>query len=147
MLNSNGPAPRTESTYDLMREMHPDFGWATNLPKQKGQPLTLSSEDAVAKLRKAAGTRECSNDVYGWADDYLRPIKGDGKHPLLLQLARLETLLAGPNLPMAVRIILTAGVLGPLNKVTRAENEHRAAQGLSPRCDPPTMGSSSSRTP
>ena len=74
---SNGCAPPTRETLDILREMHPRGTGAVGAAPPPSVPqATVSTHQAKAELFKLAGKRRPSEDCFGWSACLLYPRRG-----------------------------------------------------------------------
>ena len=151
-LFSNGIAPATEETAQLMKEMHLDY--CSDLKHHDAHEdaplLTIAAKDCERALVNAAGKAPKQPDLYGWTNDMLwglRTPKRHQEHPFTKALAKLQVLLATGDVPMAVRVLCTAGKLVAVNKVTHDENLARLARGEKPKVRPVNAGAQILKNP
>ena len=149
-LYSNGVAPPTEDTADLMEKMHLDYNSELKTHDPGPHQLSIDIKECATALVSASGKRPTQPDPFGWTNDMLwpfRPAKRKEHHPFILALARLQVLLAKGDVPMALRILPTTGKLTVLNKVPHEENLKRVQQGLDPKQRPVNSGSELLKVP
>ena len=137
-LLSNGVAPATEETLQQMADMH---GVRTEeLQKHAPGPdkVTVKTEQAKSFLYKEAALDHTCLDVFGWATDFLFPVRNT---PFLRQVARLCARIGSAEVPDCVAAVLTCGRLLALHKESPKQQADRAARGLKPRLRPVNIGS------
>jgi hypothetical protein len=150
ILLSNGAAPRTKETADIMTDMHPDYGegcsrrpLATDGSHDIGH---LSHKKACKMINNKAGVLEESIDPLGWATNYMLLVRGlkhvNGRRTPIQTLARLQQMLMGKArfIPDAAAFLLTVGALAALSKVPASRNEELRRQGLKPKIRPVNVG-------
>ena len=112
-LLSNGVAPATEETLQQMADMH---GVRTEeLRRHAPGPdkVTVTTEQAKTFLYKEAALDHTCLDVFGWATDFLFPVRHT---PFLCQVARLCARIGSADVPDCVAAVLTCGGLLALHK-------------------------------
>jgi hypothetical protein len=145
-LTSLGVAPATPKTVEVLKALHPNYEDAIGAPAPSPIPqFQPQAADAKDMLLKRARDNQSSGDVFAWGGDMLRGLRDRGagineNEKALNIFALLLTTLAGADLPMAVRVLLTTGAITALNKIPVKENRARMEQGLDPLIRPTNNG-------
>jgi len=114
-LLSNGAAPNDEKTLQQMQDMHPDRPepLRMNACSAEIDSELTSTIKAKAYLYKAAAMDRTCVDVFGWATDFLFPVRATA---FLGQLARLTAKIANARVHETFAVVLTSGSLLALHK-------------------------------
>ena len=148
ILSSNGIAPRTLETADILRTMHPKRITPLILPAPTGTQLTTTRQDCFKTLMKNAGSIRAPIDATVFSDDALVPDRGQTKETTLSwYIAILQELLGSGRAPDAVYFLLVSGSLTAINKDTSPETKTRLAGGEQRRLRPVNSGSGILKTP
>ena len=148
ILSSNGVAPRTVETADILRTMHPTRILPLNLPAPTGPQLKTPREDCFKTLMKNAGSIRAPIDALGFSDDALVHDRGQPKESTLSwYTAILQELLGAGRAPDAVYFLLVSGSLTAINKDTREETAARLTALMERRLRPVNSGSGILKTP
>ena len=137
-LLSNGIAPANEQTLQQMSDMHIKRTKELKLHAPGPDKVTVTAERAKTFLYKEAGLDHTCMDVFGWATDFLFPVRNT---PFLRQVARLCARIASADVPDCVAQLLTCGGLLALHKESPKQQAARAARGLKPKLRPVNIGS------
>ena len=142
-LVSNGTAPPTLETANILTNMHLDYQQPLQLHGVKGRQILTSEKKGAQALRASAGTAG-SIDTFGWADDMHlvdRNFNSAPNAPLLIdQIGRLIALCTNADIPPAVAFVLTCGSLTALNKVSQEEQAKLTREGKQPKIRPINNG-------
>ena len=134
-LLSNGAAPNDEKTLQQMQDMHPDRPETLRMNACSAEidsELT-STIKAKAYLYKAAAKDRTCVDVFGWATDFLFPVRATA---FLGQLARLTAKIANARVHETFAMVLTSGSLLALHKETPDKQVERRREGLPSKLRP-----------
>ena len=104
-----------------------------------GTRAKVSVNAAKAFLYKAAGEDRTCVDVFGWATDFLFPVRNT---PFRTQLARLTAKIANADVQDGFGTILTCGSLLALHKESPAKQAERLANNEKHKLRPVNIGSS-----
>jgi hypothetical protein len=141
LLSSNGVAASSGKTIAALRKLHPALPVELKLPTTNCPQLVIDPVFVRDKLFKDAADNNISNDVYGWSASmffHVRAQKGGftdaltdficllGNHPQLIH--------------HTTALLLTSGLLTPLNKVGRAEQKLARELDLEPKVRPINSG-------
>ena len=137
-LLTNGSAPRTHHTLGLLDAMHRKRTAALRRHQPVGAQALVTITSAKNYLyRKVSKRDRTCVDVFGWAADYLAPIRNTA---FLRQLARLVARIGSADIPEVCAQFLTAGGLLALHKLDSEDQRLRSSQGLPPKIRPVNIG-------
>jgi hypothetical protein len=122
LLSSNGVAPPSGRVIKALQKLHPTRASELKLPTANCPQLQIDPVFVRDKIFKDAADNNKSNDVYGWSATLLFHIRSQ-KDGFVDVLTNFISLLGNrPDLlhPTSA-LLITSGLLTPLNKCTRAE--------------------------
>ena len=132
-----GTAPASLETLEILQRLHPK-----RHRELRRHAITAPQVQVTTKLakdflyRRAADDRTCI-DVFGWASDFLFPVRAT---PFLLQVARLTAKIGSGEVPDSFGVVLTAGGLLALHKLPPQEQAARERDKLDPKYRPINVG-------
>ena len=137
-LLSNGSAPQTQETFKALDIMHRKRLNDLHLhaPQEAQEKVTTSA--AKRFLYRAAAQKRTCLDVFGWAADFLLPIRNTA---FLRQFARLVARIGSADIPGVAARFLTAGGLIALYKEDEGKRRERKSRGQPQRIRPVNVGS------
>jgi hypothetical protein len=141
VLCSNGVAKVDAATIAACKKLHPQRTGELKLPSVVCEQLRVEEKDMHDKLFRDAGDSSLSKDVFGWAAWLFFPWRGE-EGGFFKGLARFACLIANEpeTMPSLSAVLLGAGALTPLHKLSKQEQAQREAGGLEPKLRPINSG-------
>jgi hypothetical protein len=138
---SNGVAPINAKTIAAVRKLHPQRDAPLNLPPLSCEQLQLEEKEVRDKLFGEASDQNLSKDVYGWAAWLFFPWRGEPTG-FFSSLVRFICFLSNhcEFFPPVCAVLLGAGALTPLHKLSKEEQAQREEAGLEPKIRPINSG-------
>jgi hypothetical protein len=148
LINSNGSAPKTAATRDLLKDMHLKREAPLRLPTPQGPQIKLSTEDVFQQNRTEAGSKNATIGTYG---DCLEAFCHDRdlvkETTLLWELSRTQAMAGSGMAPESVYYLRVAGGLAALNKLPEPEQVMREAAGEQRKVRPVNSGPALTKPP
>ena len=140
MITSHGIAPRSKATAELGLAMLPTRDAPAVFPDPIGEQLDATIEDVLSNIQRRCGAVGASTDFYGLSDPMFRDVCGVRETPnnpsFIYQEARFQRMLLKGLIPPEAMQIVNFSVAAMLNKVSKADQLARAADGLDPALRP-----------
>ena len=144
---SNGTAPRTKETADLLEGMHGQRTEVLELPKQTGPRASITVDACMERLKKAAGSKTNPIGFYGWSDDLFYHQRAQKEGTLMGQVARMQAHMGNADAPLAIMFLVAIGSLTALNKEDAEAAATRRGRGDKPKYRPVNGGPTILKTP
>lgn len=137
LLCSNGIAKVDAPVLAALKNLHPKRQGELKLPATDTTQVCVDKENIVKKLFLTASDFSASRDVFGWAPWMFYTCRGK-KDGFFSSFVKLACLIANkPRLfPSICSVLLTAGVLTPLHKLSHDERREREDADLEPKLRP-----------
>ena len=146
-LCSNGVAAINSSTIASIRKLHPRRMEELKLPVKQSDQLFVESKSIEEKLFDGANDKNASKDLFGWASWLFFPWRAESGGFFSALVSFVQLLTNCPELfPSICAVLLGAGALTPLHKLSKVEQAQFAESGLEPKLRPINSGSLLSKT-
>ena len=149
-LYSNGIAQPSRQISQRLQSLHPRS--ATGIRPDisvdpQNPPPQVPLKNFTDELKRKAGFKGESIDVYGWRPDFLKYMRSPkGNHDSFINgFGRLMQILTTDKAPMSLLYFLSPTSSVALNKVTPEENKEKVTQGLPQEIRPLSLGAFASK--